>query len=119
MSDILIHPLTQDAFAAFGDIITLKDSPDKLINQGLCGRHHDLAALDFGPDGSAGISLFDATPRSLRPPTPQPYLRCTNASSDLRGWYAGCMRQDWNLMELRGIWGRPSLVGESYTGLLM
>mgnify|MGYP000633017164 FL=1 len=65
MSDILIHPLTQDAFAAFGDIITLKDSPDKLINQGLCGRHHDLAALDFGPDGSAGISLFDATPRSL------------------------------------------------------
>ena len=65
MSDILVHPLTQDAFAAFGDIITLKDSPDKLINQGLCGRHHDLAALDFGPDGRAGISLFDATPRSL------------------------------------------------------
>ena len=65
MSDILIHPLTQDAFAAFGDIITLKDTPDKLINQGLCGRHHDLVALDFGPDGRAGISLFNATPRSL------------------------------------------------------
>jgi ureidoglycolate lyase len=65
MSDILIHPLTQDAFAAFGDIIALKDTPNKLINQGQCGRHHDLAALDFGPDGHAGISLFDATPRSL------------------------------------------------------
>ena len=65
MSDILIHPITQDAFAAFGDIITLKDSPDKLINQGLCGRHNDLTALDFGSDGRAGISLFDATPRSL------------------------------------------------------
>ena len=65
MLDISIHPLTEDAFAPFGDIITLKDAPDKLINQGLCGRHHDLAALDFGPDGRAGISLFNATPRSL------------------------------------------------------
>ena len=65
MRDISIQPLTQVAFAAFGDIISLKDAPDKLINQGLCGRHHDLAALDFGPDGRAGISLFDATPRSL------------------------------------------------------
>ena len=65
MRDISIQPLTQVAFDAFGDIISLKDAPDRLINQGLCGRHHDLAALDFGPDGRAGISLFDATPRSL------------------------------------------------------
>ena len=65
MPDISIDPLTKNAFAAFGDIITLKDAPDNLINQGLCGRHHDLAALDFGPDGRAGISLFNATPRSL------------------------------------------------------
>ena len=65
MRDISIQPLTQVAFEAFGDIISLKDAPDKLINQGLCGRHHDLAALDFGPDGRAGISLFDTTPRSL------------------------------------------------------
>ena len=65
MRDISIQPLTQIAFEAFGDIISLKDAPDKLINQGLCGRHHDLAALNFGPDGRAGISLFDTTPRSL------------------------------------------------------
>ena len=65
MNDILIQPLTQDAFAPYGDILTLKSTPDKLINQGLCGRHHDLAAMDFGPDGWAGVSLFDATPRSL------------------------------------------------------
>ena len=64
MPDISIHPLTKNAFAAFGDIITLKDAPDNLINQGLCGRHHDLAELDFGPDGRAGISLFNATPVS-------------------------------------------------------
>ncbi|MEM7525549.1 MAG: ureidoglycolate lyase [Pseudomonadota bacterium] len=57
-------PLTAAAFAPFGDVIELRDKPDKLINQGLCGRHHDLAALDVS-DGRAGISLFDATPRSL------------------------------------------------------
>ena len=65
MRDIFIHQLTDASFAAFGDIITLKNTPDKLINQGLCGRHHDLATLDFGPEGSAGISLFNATPHSL------------------------------------------------------
>lgn len=57
-------PLTADAFAPFGDVIELRDSPDKIINQGLCGRHHDLAQMDF-TDGRAGISLFDATPRTL------------------------------------------------------
>jgi len=65
MRDIFIHQLTDASFAAFGDIITLKNTPDKLINQGLCGRHHDLATLDFGPEGSAGISLFNATPNCL------------------------------------------------------
>ncbi len=64
MTDIHPQPLTQPAFAPFGDVLSLKDSPDMLINQGLCGRHHDLAQLDFG-DGRAGISLFDAQPRSL------------------------------------------------------
>ena len=63
--DILCQPLTADAFAPFGDVIQLRDAPDKMINAGLCGRHHDLALLDFGEDGRAGISLFDAHPRSL------------------------------------------------------
>lgn len=62
----VIHtkPLTVQCFAPYGDVLRLKDSPDKLINQGLCGRHHDLALMDFG-DGRAGISLFDAEPRTL------------------------------------------------------
>ena len=58
------HPLTAEGFAPFGDVLELKDTPDKIINQGLCGRHHDLARTEFGT-GRAGISLFDATPRSL------------------------------------------------------
>jgi ureidoglycolate lyase len=36
-----------------------------MINAGLCGRYHDRARLDFGPEGRAGISLFDAEPRRL------------------------------------------------------
>lgn len=62
---ITAQPLTAAAFASFGDVLEVAGSPDKLINQGLCGRHHDRAALDFGPEGRAGISLFDAEPRAL------------------------------------------------------
>ena len=36
-----------------------------LIIGGLAARFHDRARLDFGPDGRAGISLFDAEPRAL------------------------------------------------------
>lgn len=64
MTTIRTEPLTAAGFAPFGDVIELKEAPDKIINQGLCGRHHDLARLDF-TDGRAGISLFDAQPRAL------------------------------------------------------
>lgn len=58
------EPLTAAAFAPFGDV--LDASGDfRLINAGLCRRHHDRAALDFGPQGRAGISVFKAEPRSL------------------------------------------------------
>ncbi|MCW1934626.1 ureidoglycolate lyase [Pararhodobacter zhoushanensis] len=59
------HPLTAAAFAPFGDVLDVTGAPDKIINQGLCGRHHDRATLDFGPQGRAGISLFNAEPRAL------------------------------------------------------
>lgn len=57
-------PLSAEAFAPFGEVLEAVGDPDKVINQGLCGRHHDKAVLDFA-DGRAGISVFDATPRSL------------------------------------------------------
>jgi len=56
--------LTAEAFAPFGDVLDTAGEPDRIINQGLCGRYHDRARLDFS-DGRAGISLFDAIPRSL------------------------------------------------------
>lgn len=65
MIRIAPEPLTAEAFRPFGDVLCLGPAPDKVINQGLCGRHHDLATLDFGPGGRAGISLFDAEPRAL------------------------------------------------------
>lgn len=59
-----IAPLTAQAFAPFGDVLEVSGAPDKIINQGQCGRYHDRAVLDFA-DGRAGISLFDANPRTL------------------------------------------------------
>ncbi|MCY4153235.1 MAG: ureidoglycolate lyase [Aestuariivita sp.] len=63
--DIECEPLSREEFAPFGDVIECKSSPDKLINAGRCGRHHDLARLDFGPNGRAGISIFDSESCSL------------------------------------------------------
>ena len=64
MTPIAIEPLTQSAFAPFGDVLDCAGAPDKLINQGLCGRYHNRARLDFS-EGQAGISLFNAQPRTL------------------------------------------------------
>jgi ureidoglycolate lyase len=61
---IVAQPLTADAFSPFGEVLDTSGAPDRLINQGLCGRYHDRARLDFA-DGRAGISLFDAEPRAL------------------------------------------------------
>lgn len=61
---IRTEPLTATAFAPFGDLLDCSGDPDKIINQGLCGRYHDRARLDFA-NGRAGISLFKAELRSL------------------------------------------------------
>lgn len=57
-------PLTAKAFAPFGDVIEVTGAADVIINQGMCGRHHDLASVDF-EGGRAGISLFDAKARQF------------------------------------------------------
>ncbi len=62
--EIKAVPLTAEAFAPFGDVLEVRGEPSKVINQGLCGRYHDLAKLDFS-DGRAGISIFDAEARDL------------------------------------------------------
>ena len=57
-------PLTPEAFAPFGDVLDATGD-FRLINEGLCRRHHDRAALDFGKDGRAGLSIFQAEARTL------------------------------------------------------
>ncbi len=68
MRSLHTEPLTATAFAPFGDV--LEASGDyRLINAGLCRRHHDRARLDFAPEvdaaNRAGISIFQAEPRAL------------------------------------------------------
>ncbi len=63
--EIRTEPLTASAFAEFGDVLEARGSPDKIINQGNCGRYNDLALMEMLPGGRTGISIFDAKPRSL------------------------------------------------------
>ncbi|MFU8883168.1 MAG: ureidoglycolate lyase [Rhodobacterales bacterium] len=59
------RPLTAQDFAPYGEVLETGGAPDRIINQGFCGRWHDRATLDFGPGGRAGISIFKAEPRAL------------------------------------------------------
>ena len=61
---ITARPLTPEVFAPFGDVLDCAGDPDKMINEGMCGRYNDRARLDFS-GGRAGLSLFDAKARSL------------------------------------------------------
>ena len=72
---IRLKPLTETAFsriwrcscqcmtASFLVIVAKgKTVFDQIINQGMCGRHHNLAKLEFSVgDAQAGISVFDAS----------------------------------------------------------
>ena len=63
-SEIRTEPLTAEAFAPFGDVLDASGVPDRIINEGRCGRYHDLAQLDFS-DGRAGISIFHSEATTL------------------------------------------------------
>jgi ureidoglycolate lyase len=63
MRNVQIEPLTAEAFAPYGDVLDATGD-FRLINEGLCQRHHDRALLDFA-DGRAGISVFRAQARAL------------------------------------------------------
>ena len=64
MRQIRTEPLTAQAFTPYGDVLEATGDY-RLINAGLCRRHHDRAQLDFGPQGRAGISIFKAELRAL------------------------------------------------------
>ncbi|ARO14108.1 ureidoglycolate hydrolase [Ketogulonicigenium robustum] len=62
---ITARPLTAADFAPYGDVLDASGDPDRIINAGMCGRYHDRARLDFADGGRAGLSIFNATPRTL------------------------------------------------------
>ena len=63
MRQIRTEPLAAAAFAPFGDVLDATGD-HRLINEGLCQRHHDRARIDVA-GGRAGISIFKAEPRAL------------------------------------------------------
>ncbi len=63
MYTITPQPLTAQAFAPFGDVLEATGE-FRLINDGFCQRHHDLAQVDTG-GAKTGISIFQAQPRAL------------------------------------------------------
>lgn len=64
MSTIRIEPLTAAAFAPFGEVLTPRATPDRMINAGRCERHHALATVERG-GGEAIISIFRSEAVSL------------------------------------------------------
>ncbi|VDS07308.1 Ureidoglycolate lyase [Paracoccus haematequi] len=64
MTSIRIEPITAEAFAPFGDVLTPRATPDRMINAGRCERHHALATVETG-GGDAIISIFRSQAVSL------------------------------------------------------
>jgi ureidoglycolate lyase len=61
-----IERLTREAFAPFGDLISLAGAQHYPINDGTTERFHDLAAIDVSDQGGKPlISLFRGKPRSF------------------------------------------------------
>lgn len=60
---IRARPLTPEAFAPWGEVLEATGA-HRLINAGLCRRFHDRARPDV-EGGLAGLSVFEAEPRSL------------------------------------------------------
>lgn len=64
MTTIKAQPITAEAFAPFGEVLTPKSAADRMINDGRCERHHALATVERG-GGEAIISIFRSQPVSL------------------------------------------------------
>lgn len=58
---LAVAPLTQEAFAPFGDVIEATGAPDRIINAGFAHRFHDRARIDVVEGGGRpAVSVFHA-----------------------------------------------------------
>ena len=51
MTKIRIRPISAEEFAPFGELLTARAAPSKMINAGRCERHHALATVERAEDG--------------------------------------------------------------------
>lgn len=66
MEQIKIEPLTQDAFAPFGEVIDLNKAENFPINNGMCTRFNDLATVELGGENSRPlVNVFRGKPYDL------------------------------------------------------
>ena len=66
MANILIEPLTPQAFAPFGQVIQMDGAEHYTINNGMTERYHDLARVELGGVHARPlISLFRGQPYEL------------------------------------------------------
>ncbi len=67
MSKIIkARPLSREAFAPFGEVIEKNGSRTRIINNGKCVRHHDLARVEIlGDDARPVINIFAGTAYDL------------------------------------------------------
>lgn len=66
MTDIRIEPLSKDAFAPFGQVITTEGAHHYPINSGMTERFHDLARVELGGVHARPlISIFRGQPYAL------------------------------------------------------
>jgi ureidoglycolate lyase len=67
MSDIIVEPLTREAFAPFGQVIVADDTANHYpINAGMTERYHDLARVELGGVHARPlISIFRGQPYTL------------------------------------------------------
>ena len=66
MANILIEPLSPEAFAPFGQIIQMAGAEHYPINNGMTERYHDLARVELGGVHARQlISLFRGQPYEL------------------------------------------------------
>ena len=61
--ELRVHPLTQQGFAEFGEVIETDGRDSFLINDGRCRRFHDLADVDVSrQNGRPLINIFRTAP---------------------------------------------------------
>ena len=63
---IIARPLTREVFAPFGEVLEKAGSETRLINNGMCTRHHDLARVEIiGEGGRPSVNIFAGKPYAM------------------------------------------------------